>query len=168
MWRIATLLVVAVAALTLPGRADASCRILTPDDAYERAVIIFSGRVTSTDDPSKPQPWATTMRVDHVWKGEVRQPAQLTSSGENAIQFQSGIDYLVYGYRSIESPRIFTDVCTGTAPLDESSAMLAHLDRTVPKRHPWVAVGIALLLVAGVTLVIRSRPRTTRVGPPAS
>ena len=36
--------------------------------------------------------------------------------------------------------RIYTDACTGTAPLDESADMLAHLDRTVPKRQPWVCL----------------------------
>ncbi len=169
MWRVAALLLVAVVALGLPGRATAACRILTPDERFERAEVIFSGQVTSTDDLSKPAPWHTTMRVERVWKGDVREPAQVTvSSPTNAVRFQAGDDYLVYGARVDDSPRIHTDVCMGTAPLAESAANLDHLDRTVPKRQPWVAVAIGLLLAAGVALVVLGRPRMTRVGPPAS
>ncbi|MEI2616330.1 MAG: hypothetical protein V9F06_01665 [Thermomicrobiales bacterium] len=169
MWRIAGLLIVVATTLALPGQAKAICRIHTPDVAYDNAGVIFSGRVISTDDLSKPPPWNTTMSVDRVWKGEVLAPAQVTvSSGIYPVRFQSGIDYLVYGVRVDETPRIYTDACTGTAPLDESADMLAHLDRTVPKRQPWVAVGIALLLIGGITVVIRGRPRAIRVGPPGS
>lgn len=169
MWRIAALLLVVAVALGLPERAGAACRILTPDEAYEQADVIFSGRVTSTDDPSQPAPWHTTMRVERVWKGEVAEPAQVTvASATNAVGFRAGDDYLVYGVRVEDSPRIQTDACMGTAPLDESAANLAHLDRTVPKQQPWVAIGIALLLAAGVALVVLGRPRMRRVGPPGS
>lgn len=169
MWRIAALLLVVAVALALPGRADAICSDQTPDEAYDLADVIFSGRVISTDDLSKPAPWHTTMRVDRVWKGEVREPAQVTIPETiYVVRFQPGVDYLVYGQRYDESQRVQTDACMGTAPLDESAANLAHLNRTVPERQPWVAIGIALLLVAGVALVVLGRPRMRRVGPPAS
>ncbi len=168
MWKVAALLLVVAAGIGLPGRASAICSVHGPDDAYERADVIFSGRVTSTDDPSKPQPWSTTMRVERVWKGEVGQTAQVSVSGPYGQPFQTGVDYLVYGEFQDDSPRVHTDSCLGTAPIADSAAYLDHLDRTVPRRQPWVAVGIGLLLVAGVALVVLGRPRMRRVGPPAS
>src|SRR5574338_214005 len=98
MCRIAALLLVVAVALALPGRADAICSDRTPDEAYDLADVIFSGRVISTDDLSKPAPWHTTMRVDRVWKGEVREPAQVTIPETiYVVRFQPGVDYLVYG-----------------------------------------------------------------------
>jgi len=166
MWRILALIIV-VGLVAWPDQAAAICRIHTPDVAFEQADVIFSGRVTSTDDATKDPPWISTIKVDHVWKGEVAPIAQVSVSGMYRIPFESGTDYLVYGTHEPNTIRIHTDSCTGTGRLDESSAYLEHLNRTVPTRKPWVAIGIALLLLAGITLVIRA-PRMTRIGPPAS
>lgn len=167
MWRMLALIIV-VGLVAWPDQAAAGCRVLTVDNAYEHADVVFSGRVTSTDDPNQEPPWITTIRVDQVWKGDVAPIAQVSVDGTERIPFQSSVDYLVYGIHEPDTIRIHTDVCSGTGRLDESSAYLDHLNRTVPKRQPWVAIGIALLLLAGMTLVIRARPRTTRIGPPAS
>lgn len=169
MRRFAALLIVITISLALPGPASAVCADVSPDEAYEVADVIFSGRVTSTDDLSQPGPWHTTMRVDRVWKGEVREPAQLTvPPTTDVVRFQAGADYLVYGVQVSDSPRIHTNACMGTTRLDEAAANLAHLDRTVPEPNPWVAIGIVLLFIAGIVLVIRGRPKTKRIGPPAT
>ncbi|MCO5176281.1 MAG: hypothetical protein M9890_04800 [Thermomicrobiales bacterium] len=160
-------LVIVVGLVAWPDQAAGACRILTVDDAFERADVIFSGRVTSTDDPNKEPPWFSTVKVEQVWKGDVAPIAQVSVDGTERIPFESGVDYLVYGIHEPDTIRIHTDACTGTGRLDESSVYLEHLNRTVPKRQPWVAIGIALLLLAGITLVIRA-PRMTRIGPPAS
>lgn len=167
MWKVAALLLVAAVGLGLPGRASAICSVHGPDDAYERADVIFNGRVISTDDASKPQPWSATMRVERVWKGEIGQTAQVSVSGPFGQPFQTGVAYLVYGVFQDDSPRVHTDSCMGTAPVADSDAFLDHLDRTVPKRQPWAAVGITLLLVAGVALVVLGRRRMRELGRPA-
>jgi len=167
MWRILALIIV-VGLVAWPDQAAAICRIHTPDVAFEQADVIFSGRVTSTDDATKDPPWISTIKVDHVWKGEVAPIAQVSVGGMYRIPFESGTDYLVYGFREPDTIRIHTDACTGTGRIDESGAYLDHLNRTVPTRQPWVAIGIALLLLAGIALVLRARPRMRRIGPPAS
>ena len=108
------------------GRTHAcSCVWPTPDEAFERADAVFSGRVTSVDEYFGP----VAIRVDTVWKGSVTSTTSVSQYDGTSCsygRFVEGEEYLVYAY---ERPHGTLNVwtCSGTMQLGGAQEALQLL-----------------------------------------
>ncbi len=106
---------ISVQLATGPGRAHAcSCAPPPPDEAFEKASAVFSGRVVGISGETES---AIKIQVDEVWKGSATSTTVLERPSECGYPgFTLGEDYLVYARSLDESLAVF--LCSGTAQLE--------------------------------------------------
>lgn len=114
-----------------------SCLPSTPDQHFESANAVFSGRVvnvvTPRRNPRRPQVSSQQKRVmfevAEVWKGEERRRLMVMTSDSSAscgFNFTEGESYLVYASRS--DNRLTTSLCSGTKLLSQAQEDLSMLE----------------------------------------
>ncbi|MBE9129514.1 MULTISPECIES: protease complex subunit PrcB family protein [unclassified Coleofasciculus] len=115
-----------------------SCLVREPQEYFESANAVFSGRVIDVIEPGRrsdrSNPNSTNRRVrievSEVWKGNKARQVILTTSDSSAscgFNFVEGEDYLVYASRS--EGRLTTNLCSGTKSLVQAQADLAMLNQ---------------------------------------
>ena len=106
---------ISVQLATGAGRAHAcSCAPPPPDEAFEKASAVFSGRVVGiSGEPES----AIKIQVDEVWKGSATSTTVVDAPSECSYRgFALGEDYLVYARSLDESLAVFR--CSGTVQLE--------------------------------------------------
>jgi len=143
----------ALVLLLLPSLASVAnactCGGVSPCEAYASASVVFVGRVTEASLKSTPRSFpansvSTTLinggvlsarfKIEEAFLGV--KVAQIEISGEGTtcdFPFKSGERYLVFAYKNAQTGTFHTNICSGTAPLAESSESVAYL-RSVAKR----------------------------------
>lgn len=114
-----------------------SCMRATPEQHFESANAVFSGRVINVITPrrntQRPQfsfPQKRVMfEVSDVWKGQERRRLMVMTSDSSAscgFNFTEGESYLVYASRS--DNRLTTSLCSGTKLLSQAQEDLSMLE----------------------------------------
>ena len=114
-----------------------SCMRATPEQHFESANAVFSGRVVNVITPrrntQRPQfsfPQKRVMfEVSDVWKGQERRRLMVMTSDSSAscgFNFTEGESYLVYASRS--DNRLTTSLCSGTKLLSQAQEDLRMLE----------------------------------------
>lgn len=103
-----------------------SCIASTDEEHYQRADVVFTGKVTERHDPASGSPqrgsadpihW--TIDVDGTQKGKVADPVVVETSRDEAscgVTFVVGRRYQVFATNTGEYPH--TDLCSGTRELN--------------------------------------------------
>ncbi|MEQ9368700.1 MAG: protease complex subunit PrcB family protein [Coleofasciculus chthonoplastes F3-SA18-01] len=114
-----------------------SCMRATPEQHFESANAVFSGRVVNVLTPrrtsqrrqlSLPQK-RVMFEVSEVWKGQERRRLMVMTSDSSAscgFNFTEGKSYLVYASRS--DNRLTTSLCSGTKLLSQAQEDLRMLE----------------------------------------
>jgi hypothetical protein len=117
-------------------------------DGPKAAKIIFQGLVQKQDvvegaigAPSNAMSMTgygshrvVTMQVSYVYRGQAEGTVTLITGlggGDCGFDFEVGQEYLVYA-NSITGGRLFTSICTGTAPLEQAAAKVRFLRGELP------------------------------------
>jgi len=117
-------------------------------DGPHAAKIIFQGLVQKQDvvegaigAPSNAMSMTgygshrlVTMQVSHAYRGQADGAVTVLTGlggGDCGFDFEVGQEYLVYANR-ITGGRLFTSICTGTAPLEQAAAKVRFLRGELP------------------------------------
>ena len=102
---------------------------LSPEEAYEDADVVFSGKVTDMVLDGTGYYYEVTFQTIDVWKGEdSKEITVLTETYSDACgyNFQINNEYLVYAYNYTWG--IYTNICTRTNLLEYASEDLDYLN----------------------------------------
>jgi hypothetical protein len=156
---------IALFVIVSTGEPAWACSCSSPDDdqAFERAIAVFRGKVVEVDGQYFRCAWATFHRgiarllgqppgetidcrvrvlfeVTEVWKGAQLGSATIYTGrggGDCGLPFTVGEDYLVYGHTDYCFDNCYyTGLCTGTVPISHASEALAHLGTPVLRLEP--------------------------------
>jgi hypothetical protein len=138
------ILLIATSFLIFSATSAIACKCIqsTPEESFERAGTVFSGRVVDVVEPSPAERQSprgnedpnflsgvkVTFEVSEVWKGNNKQRLVVMTSDSSAscgYSFQEGEEYLVYA--SGEEAKLQTGLCSGTKPLSDARADLGVL-----------------------------------------
>lgn len=124
------------------------CGEQSPCESYANASVVFVGVVIKTGiNPATGQLPANAMsttftngsptarfKIEEFFRGT--EAAELEISGQGTTcdyHFTQGERYLVYGFQSADRTTLYTNACSGTAPLSEAAEDLTYL-RSETKR----------------------------------
>lgn len=129
------------------------CRIETPSEGLNRAIVVFSGRVTALNRAEVSDPTnnnrttigtRVSFQVSKWWKGNgakdasvsIRKyfPPDTTTRSGSDFMFEKDAEYLVYA--SGEQLALTTDSCTRTKKLADAATDLAALGEGVTPKPP--------------------------------
>jgi len=75
----------------------------TAEEQFEVSHAVFSARVTGIEQPEDEHDLVVTLSVSDCWKGSVAADVAVrtaATAAECGVDFQPGVDYLVYAYSS--------------------------------------------------------------------
>jgi hypothetical protein len=138
------ILMIATSLLVLTANAASACKCIptTPEQSFETAKKVFSGKVVDVVEQSPTEQGANrgkgdpnflngakvTFEVSEVWKGNHKRQLVVMTSDSSAscgYSFEKGKEYLVYA--SGEEAKLQTGLCSGTKSLSDAQADLAAL-----------------------------------------
>jgi hypothetical protein len=145
-----TYILPALVLLLLPSVASAcTCGGQAPCEAYAGASVVFVGRVTQTGLKSTFEGFpenamsttstnsgvtAARFNVEEAFLGVSGVRIDISGEGTNCdFEFKPGERYLIFAYKDPKTTTFHTNICSGTAPLDQSNESLAYL-RKVAKQ----------------------------------
>jgi hypothetical protein len=139
-----------------------TCAPPTEEEAWSKADIVFSGRVTYAG-PEPGTRYAYKLDVQTVWKGVVGPTVTFTGGKTSCdYEFGKGLTYLVYAnYSPTSNDFIYTSLCSGTGRL--TTAKLLSLGQRASPGILLLLLGVAVLTLAlGVVVLVRLYNRRRR------
>ncbi len=140
------ILLIATSFLIFSANSASACKCVqtTPEQSFERAKTVFSGRVVDVVEQSPAERRSprgnedssfltgvkVIFEVSKVWKGKNEQRLAVMTSGSSAscgYSFQEGQEYIVYA--SGEEAKLQTGLCSGTKPVSEAQTDLGVLSQ---------------------------------------
>ncbi len=128
--------ILAAAAILLAGAVPAprncSCLPLPPvSKAVDEASAVFAGEVLAAKPlPGHPQIIEVVVTVAKCWKGDLSTEVVLWTYDTEAacgVEFDVGVDYLVFALDGAPFSKFMTHLCTYTRPLANAHEVLAKL-----------------------------------------
>lgn len=144
-----------------------SCEPQTAQGMFERAHVIFSGRVTDIKQGKEESNWDrfVTLEVSKIWKGQAQTEQVVRTQPHSAacgVEFETGRAYLVYAYE--QDGHLQTNLCTRTGLYSQAYADRLYLGQgklVDERREPWRGPDAALigfyLIAVGLALFLRKR-----------
>lgn len=105
-----------------------SCALMSEQEHYERADVVFSGKLTGREEP--PRPWVSSMdpatltfEVSKVYKGGAGEQQEVTTPMSGAscgLEIQGAGPYLVFTNEGRDGDCLTASLCGGTRLLAEA------------------------------------------------
>jgi hypothetical protein len=160
---------------SLPRAYACSCANITPKEAFENSIAVFSGTVISIEKPAliynSIDSIQITFDVSRVWKGSSNATISLSTAYSDVscgYPFTIGKAYFVYAHG--EPGELKTNLCSGTKPLELATTELELLGYGVqviaapitpqnPSQLLFFVIAVLLLLSLSFMLAIRVAKR---------